>query len=125
LRDTEGIRVEVDRIEWRRIYARVIEGTAPGVTRQELERLEPDARGWLVVGRDARRHHSSGGGVGLPEIKVRAELSSAWAPDGFEEYSAETDLTVVWFQDDVDPFQRLVEIVAGIDWAAWSRVERR
>ncbi|CAM3200950.1 hypothetical protein [Stackebrandtia soli] len=59
----------------------------------------------------------------LPRGRAQARLTANWRPEGTTE-NGQTSLSVEWFQQPAeDPFTRLAEIVAPLDWVSLAKFE--
>jgi hypothetical protein len=116
-RDAHDIEVELVELLWQDTYSGIIDGSVRIRNQAVLtHRLPALLQRWkhlphVIIGRD---EHQADGQL-LPEM-IAAQLTSMWRPAGAAGFGR-THLVVAWFSSRYDPFARLGESLATIDWA--------
>jgi len=124
-RDTNGIEVELAELRWLDIYVGLEGGGGPGLAVNLVlkERLPQLLKQWRSIPHIVYGENDRDSDGWLPPELVIARLTSSWRPQGAEGLGA-THLLLAWFSYAQDPFARLDELIATIDWSASAKDRR-
>lgn len=127
--DQGGILVELMQLELSFVYDGLLEGSAEGaymIFRQQIDSelaSNPNVywHGFSEVDAEVEERWSRPR-TWPPAERVTAVCRSSWVPKGKNPLGT-TRMSVKWYQDEGDPFERIESILRKIDWKLYARYE--